>query len=125
MNKHSCRNGGIRRPLRPATTGTIPTTERFNGFDEPRREEAVKARTARIVACGGVLLGSNQYVAYATLALGSALAAFMYPHTLTGIFASPKCAYDPQDRDAFAALYVDVGIACSSPLRGVLRLTQA
>jgi solute:Na+ symporter, SSS family len=58
------------------------------GFDEPRREEAVKARTARIVACGGVLLGSNQYVAYATLALGSALAAFMYPHTLTGIFAS-------------------------------------
>ena len=25
---------------------------------------------------------------YATLALGSALAAFMYPHTLTGIFAS-------------------------------------
>ncbi|MCM2294097.1 sodium:solute symporter family protein [Allorhizobium sp. BGMRC 0089] len=37
---------------------------------------------------GGLLLGSNQYVAYATLALGSALAAFMYPHTLTGIFAS-------------------------------------
>jgi hypothetical protein len=27
-------------------------------------------------------------VAYATLALGSALDAFMYPHTLTGIFAS-------------------------------------
>jgi len=37
---------------------------------------------------GGLLLGSNQYVAYASLALGSALAAFMYPHTLTGIFAS-------------------------------------
>ena len=37
---------------------------------------------------GGLLLGGNQYVAYATLALGSALAAFMYPHTLTGIFAS-------------------------------------
>ncbi|MBR1222679.1 sodium:solute symporter family protein [Bradyrhizobium sp. U87765 SZCCT0131] len=37
---------------------------------------------------GGILLGGNQYVAYATLALGSALAAFMYPHTLTGIFAS-------------------------------------
>ncbi|MBB3966403.1 monocarboxylate uptake permease MctP [Rhizobium metallidurans] len=37
---------------------------------------------------GSLLLGSNQYVAYATLALGSALAAFMYPHTLTGIFAS-------------------------------------
>ena len=37
---------------------------------------------------GSILLGSNQYVAYATLALGSALAAFMYPHTLTGVFAS-------------------------------------
>ena len=37
---------------------------------------------------GGLLLAPNQYVAYATLALGSALAAFMYPHTLTGIFAS-------------------------------------
>jgi SSS family solute:Na+ symporter len=37
---------------------------------------------------GGLLLGGSQYVAYATLALGSALAAFMYPHTLTGIFAS-------------------------------------
>lgn len=37
---------------------------------------------------GGLLLGGDQYVAYATLALGSALAAFMYPHTLTGIFAS-------------------------------------
>jgi SSS family solute:Na+ symporter len=37
---------------------------------------------------GGILLGDSQMVAYATLALGSALAAFMYPHTLTGIFAS-------------------------------------
>jgi SSS family solute:Na+ symporter len=37
---------------------------------------------------GNLLLGGNQYVAYASLALGSALAAFMYPHTLTGIFAA-------------------------------------
>jgi solute:Na+ symporter, SSS family len=37
---------------------------------------------------GGTLLPASQYAAYATLALGSALAAFMYPHTLTGIFAS-------------------------------------
>ncbi len=37
---------------------------------------------------GGILLGGGQYVAYATLALGSALAAFMYPHMLTGILAS-------------------------------------
>src|SRR4051794_40204233 len=37
---------------------------------------------------GGLLLAPAQMMPYATLALGSALAAFMYPHTLTGIFAS-------------------------------------
>ena len=37
---------------------------------------------------GGILLAPAQLWPYATLALGSALAAFMYPHTLTGIFAS-------------------------------------
>jgi SSS family solute:Na+ symporter len=37
---------------------------------------------------GGILLAPSQILPYASLALGSALAAFMYPHTLTGIFAS-------------------------------------
>jgi SSS family solute:Na+ symporter len=37
---------------------------------------------------GGLTLTSAQMLPYATLALGSAMAAFMYPHTLTGIFAS-------------------------------------
>ena len=37
---------------------------------------------------GGIMIAPAQMVPYATLALGSALAAFMYPHTLTGIFAS-------------------------------------
>ncbi|HEY1148876.1 MAG TPA: sodium:solute symporter family protein [Pseudoduganella sp.] len=36
----------------------------------------------------GVTLKHSQLLPYATLALGSALAAFMYPHTLTGIFAA-------------------------------------
>src|SRR6266478_4402302 len=36
----------------------------------------------------GLILQPAQMLSYATLALGSALAAFMYPHTLTGIFAS-------------------------------------
>jgi solute:Na+ symporter, SSS family len=36
----------------------------------------------------GLLLKPSQILPYATLAFGSALAAFMYPHTLTGIFAS-------------------------------------
>ncbi|ARP80263.1 sodium:solute symporter [Bordetella genomosp. 8] len=36
----------------------------------------------------GLTLKASQFLPYATLALGSALAAFMYPHTLTGIFAA-------------------------------------
>ncbi|HET6376437.1 MAG TPA: sodium:solute symporter, partial [Methylocella sp.] len=37
---------------------------------------------------GSILLAPGQYIPYATLAFGSALALFMYPHSLTGIFAS-------------------------------------
>jgi len=36
----------------------------------------------------GLTLTSSQVLPFATLALGSAMAAFMYPHTLTGIFAA-------------------------------------
>lgn len=57
----------------------------LGGYGEifAKADVALKAKQSP----GGLLLGTNQ-VAYATLALGSALAAFMYPHTLTGIFAS-------------------------------------
>ncbi|VTZ27018.1 Monocarboxylate transport permease protein [Methylocella tundrae] len=46
-------------------------------------EAAFKAKGS-----GGILLAPGQYIAYASLAFGSAMAAFMYPHTLTAIFAS-------------------------------------
>jgi solute:Na+ symporter, SSS family len=36
----------------------------------------------------GVLLKPTQFTAYASLALGSALAAFMYPHTMTAVLSS-------------------------------------
>jgi SSS family solute:Na+ symporter len=36
----------------------------------------------------GLTLQPQQMLPFATLALGTALAAFMYPHTLTGVFAS-------------------------------------
>src|SRR3954454_13338900 len=36
----------------------------------------------------GILLSPAQYSAYATLALGSALALFMYPHSITGVLSS-------------------------------------
>ncbi|HEX8957507.1 MAG TPA: sodium:solute symporter family protein [Burkholderiaceae bacterium] len=37
---------------------------------------------------GGIVLKPVQFSAYASLALGSALAAFMYPHTMTAILSS-------------------------------------
>jgi SSS family solute:Na+ symporter len=40
----------------------------------------------------GLLLGANNQLEYVTLALGSAFAMFLYPHTLTGAFS----ARDPQ-----------------------------
>jgi SSS family solute:Na+ symporter len=36
----------------------------------------------------GIILKPTQFTAYASLALGSALAAFMYPHTMTAILSS-------------------------------------
>ena len=39
-------------------------------------------------ATDGTLLGGNNQLQYATLALGSALALFLYPHSATGILAS-------------------------------------
>jgi SSS family solute:Na+ symporter len=39
-------------------------------------------------ATGSILLGQNNQLQYATLALGSALALFLYPHSATGILAS-------------------------------------
>src|ERR1700741_365068 len=51
----------------------------------------VAAAAAAFPAKGGatgLILKDSQMLAYATLALGSAFAAFMYPHTLTGVFAS-------------------------------------
>jgi len=40
----------------------------------------------------GLTLHAGQFLPFATLALGSAMAAFMYPHTLTGIFAARDAA---------------------------------
>jgi solute:Na+ symporter, SSS family len=40
----------------------------------------------------GIILKPQQFTAYASLALGSALAAFMYPHTMTAILSSGSAA---------------------------------
>ncbi|WP_026421742.1 monocarboxylate uptake permease MctP [Actinokineospora inagensis] len=44
--------------------------------------------TATASPADGVLLNGNNQLQYATLALGSALALFLYPHSITGVLAS-------------------------------------
>ena len=46
------------------------------------------ATTGSVSPPHGHLLGAGQGIPYATLALSSALAAFLYPHTLTGVLAA-------------------------------------
>ena len=50
--------------------------------------DAVQQKAAHTPATFHALLSPQQYSAYATLALGSALALFLYPHTLTGILST-------------------------------------
>ncbi|GAC1339332.1 MAG: sodium:solute symporter [Acetobacteraceae bacterium] len=63
--------------------GLIPAKLGGYGAVFAAAEAAFKAKGS-----GGLTLAPAQLLPYATLALGSALAAFMYPHTLTGIFAA-------------------------------------
>ena len=49
---------------------------------------AVGQKAAHNPATFHALLSPQQYSAYATLALGSALALFLYPHTLTGVLSA-------------------------------------
>jgi solute:Na+ symporter, SSS family len=66
-----------------AAVAVIPSKLGGYGAVFDAADQAFKAKGA-----GGILLKPEQFVPYASLALGSALAAFMYPHTLTGVFAS-------------------------------------
>jgi SSS family solute:Na+ symporter len=66
-----------------AAVAAIPSKLGGYGAVFAAADQAFKAKGS-----GGIILTSSQFLPYASLALGSALAAFMYPHTLTGIFAS-------------------------------------
>lgn len=59
---------------------------KFGGFAHIFAAAAQKL--AEHPAQGALILPSNQYLPFATLALGSALAAFLYPHTATGTLSS-------------------------------------
>jgi SSS family solute:Na+ symporter len=57
----------------------------FGGY---RNVFALAAKHFAEQRAGSVILQPSGFSAYATLALGSALAAFMYPHTVTSVLAS-------------------------------------
>ena len=63
----------------------LPT--QFGGWGEIFAAADAKFQASESPA-DGVLLGVNNQLQYITLALGSALALFLYPHSLTGILAS-------------------------------------
>ncbi len=50
--------------------------------------QLAQAHFAASPADGGIVIGPKGYWSFATLALGSALAAFMYPHTITGVLSA-------------------------------------
>ncbi|KJK42587.1 sodium:solute symporter [Lentzea aerocolonigenes] len=60
---------------------------KFGGWGEIFNDAQAKFDATPVKTDGVLLTGTNQ-LQYATLALGSALALFIYPHSLTGILAS-------------------------------------
>src|SRR5471032_1597642 len=65
----------------------------------------------------GITLKASQFTAYATLAFGSAMAAFMYPHTLTGVLSSKSAKTIKQNAIALPA-YTLLLPDCASRLHG-------
>jgi solute:Na+ symporter, SSS family len=61
---------------------------RYGGFSNIFNAVHTKAANATTAAPFYDLVPSKLYVAYITLALGSALALFLYPHSLTGVLSS-------------------------------------
>ena len=96
--------GGLHLQLRAAGPGADRVRQGLAGLrrggrrrrrhpDQARRlREIFSAADAKFAASpnpgDGILLPGGGQLQYATLALGSALALFLYPHSLTGVFAA-------------------------------------
>ncbi|HTJ36601.1 MAG TPA: sodium:solute symporter [Dactylosporangium sp.] len=61
-------------------------------------------------ATDGILLNANNQVQYFTLALGSALALFLYPHSLTGVLASKNRGVIKRNMSALPAYSFLLGL---------------
>jgi solute:Na+ symporter, SSS family len=60
----------------------------LGGFDDIFAAAGHKFASSKDIPNDGVVLGSSATLGYSTLAFGSALALFIYPHTMTGILAA-------------------------------------
>ena len=65
---------------------------------------------------GAFIPGPTQYWAYGTLALGSALALFMYPHSVTAVLSSKSRDDDPAQRGDPAGVQLRAGPAGAARL---------
>ncbi|SFP80751.1 solute:Na+ symporter, SSS family [Amycolatopsis arida] len=73
----------------------------------------------------GVLLGPNNQLQYATLALGSALALFLYPHAATGVLASRGRDVLKRNMSALPAYSVLLGLLALLGFAAIAAGTQA
>jgi len=73
--------------LRVAMTPVIAIPIQLGGFDEIFAAADAKFEASEAPA-DGTVLANAQILGYSTLALGSALALFIYPHSITGVLAS-------------------------------------
>lgn len=73
----------------------------------------------------GILLGANNQLQYATLALGSALALFLYPHAATGVLASRSRDVLKRNMSALPAYSVLLGLLALLGFAAVAAGTQA
>ncbi|NIJ15042.1 SSS family solute:Na+ symporter [Saccharomonospora amisosensis] len=73
----------------------------------------------------GIVLGANNQLQYATLALGSALALFLYPHAATGVLASRSRDVLKRNMSALPAYSVLLGLLALLGFAAVAAGTQA
>ena len=71
---------------------------------------AEKKFGASPTAADGVILNANNQINYITLALGSALALFLYPHSITGVLASKNRDVIKRNMSALPAYSLVLGL---------------
>ena len=73
--------------------------------------DAASAKFAKTPAPGdGIVLNANNQIQYITLALGSALALFLYPHSITGVLASKNRNVIKRNMSALPAYSLLLGL---------------